>query len=238
MEEFITGLYENTNIPVLSAFFLGLLTAISPCPMATNITAIGFISKDIEVKNRVFYNGLIYTLGRAFSYSILAILFYIGADQFKLSSFFQLYGEKILGPLLIIAGIFILGLIKINFPGLNLFSKKLEEKNKWNLWNVLLLGVVFALAFCPYSGVLYFGMLIPMSIASAKGLFLPVVYAIATGIPVIIIAWLLAYTISGISKFYNVLKKVEFWMRRVIAAVFIGFGIYYVVAIYFNELLN
>jgi len=208
MEELLTGLYENTNIPVLSAFLLGLLTAISPCPMATNITAIGFIGKDLEVKNRVFYNGLIYTLGRALSYSILAILLYVGADQFKLSSFFQLYGEKILGPLLIVVGIFMLGIIKINFPGLNLFSQKLEKKNRWNFWNVLLLGVVFALAFCPYSGVLYFGMLIPMSIGSAKGLLLPVVYAVATGIPVIIIAWLLAFTISGVSKFYNILKKV------------------------------
>ena len=132
MEELLTGLYENTNIPVLSAFFLGLLTAISPCPMATNITAIGFISKDLEVKNRVFYNGLIYTLGRALSYSILAILFFIGADQFKLSSFFQLHSEKILGPLLIVVGVFMLGLIKINFPVFNLFSQKLEKKNKWN----------------------------------------------------------------------------------------------------------
>jgi len=233
MEELITGLYENTNIPVLSAFFLGLLTAISPCPMATNITAIGFISKDLEVKNRVFYNGLIYTLGRVLSYSGLAIILYVGADQFKLSSFFQLYGEKILGPLLIVVGIFMLGIIKINFPGMNLFSRKLEEKNRWNFRNVLLLGVVFALAFCPYSGVLYFGMLIPMSIGSAKGLVLPVVYAIATGIPVIIISWLLAYTISGISKFYNILKKVEFWMRRVIAVLFIGVGSYYVVVIWF-----
>lgn len=228
MEEFLTGLYENTNIPVLSAFFLGLLTAISPCPMATNITAIGFISKDIEVKKRVFYNGLIYTLGRTLSYSILAILLYIGADQFKIASFFQTYGEKILGPLLIVVGIFMLGIIKINFPGLNLFSQKLEKKNSWNFWNVLLLGIVFALAFCPYSGVLYFGMLIPMSIGSVKGLFLPVVYAIATGIPVIIIAWLLAFTISGVSNFYNILKKVEFWMRRIIAVLFIAVGIYYV----------
>jgi len=238
MEELLTGLYENTNIPVLSAFFLGLLTAISPCPMATNITAIGYIGKDIEIKNRVFYNGLIYTLGRALSYSTLAILFYIGADQFKLSSFFQLYGEKILGPLLIIVGIFMLGIIKISFPGLNMFSNKLEKKNKWNFLNILLLGVVFALAFCPYSGVLYFGMLIPMSIGSAKGLLLPVVYAIATGIPVIVIAWLLAFTVSGISRFYNVLKKVEFWMRRIIAVLFIGVGVYYVVAIYFSEVFN
>ena len=144
----------------------------------------------------------------------------------------QTYGEKILGPVLIVVGVFILGVIKINFPGLNIFSKRLEEKDRWNFWNVLLLGVLFALAFCPYSGVLYFGMLIPMSISSARGLILPVVYAVATGIPVIIIAWLLAFTISGVGRFYNILKTVEFWMRRIIALLFIGVGIYYVVIIY------
>jgi sulfite exporter TauE/SafE len=237
MEEFLTSLYENSSVPVLSAFFLGLLTAISPCPMATNITAIGYIGKDIEVKKRVFYNGLIYTLGRALSYSVLAILLFLGADQFKISSFFRLHGEKILGPLLFVVGLFMLGVIKINFPGLNLFSKKLEEKNKWNFWNVLLLGVVFALAFCPYSGVLYFGMLIPMSIGSAKGLILPIVYALATGIPVIIIAWLLAFTISGFGRFYNALKQVEVWMRRIIAVVFIGVGVYYLWVIWIKGML-
>lgn len=228
MEELLTSLYENSSFPVLSAFLLGLLTAISPCPMATNITAIGFISKNLDFKKRVFYSGLIYTLGRALAYSLLAIVLFIGADQFKISSFFQLYGEKIIGPFLIVIGVFMLGLIKFNFPGFNRFSQKLEEKNKWNFWNVLLLGVVFALAFCPYSGVLYFGMLVPMSIGSAQGLILPVIYAIGTGIPVIIIAWLLAFTVSGVSRFYNVLKNVEFWMRRVIAVLFIGVGAYYV----------
>ncbi len=232
METFLTSLYENSNVPILSAFLLGLLTAISPCPMATNITAIGFIGKDIEKKQRVFYNGLIYTLGRAFSYTVLAFILFLGADQFKLSSFFQLHGEKILGPLLIVVGIFMLGLIKINFPGFNGLSAKLEEKGKWNFWNVLLLGIVFALAFCPYSGVLYFGMLVPMSIGSAHGLILPVVYALATGIPVIIIAWLLAFTISGVSKFYNTLKNVEYWMRRVIAVLFIGVGVYYLITVW------
>lgn len=233
MEELLTGLYENSSIPVLSAFFLGLLTAISPCPMATNITAIGFIGKDLEERTRVFYNGLIYTLGRALSYSVLAILIYIGADQFKISTLFQLYGEKLLGPFLIILGIFMLGIFKVNFPGLTNFSKKLEEKNRWNFRNVLLLGIIFALAFCPYSGVLYFGILIPMSIGSVKGLLLPVVYALATGIPVIIVSWLLAFTVSGVGKFYNSLKKVEFWMRRIIAVLFIGVGVYYVVAVWF-----
>lgn len=235
MEELFTGLYENSSIPAISAFFLGLLTAISPCPMATNITAIGFIGKDLDVKTRVFYNGLIYTFGRALSYSVLAILIFIGADQFKISSVFQLYGEKLLGPFLIVIGILMLGIFKINFPGLSNFSKKLEDKNSWNFWNVLLLGIIFALAFCPYSGVLYFGILIPMSIGSAKGLVLPVVYALATGIPVIIVSWLLAFTVSGVGKFYNSLKKVEFWMRRIIAILFIGVGIYYVFAIYINR---
>ncbi|QGY42379.1 sulfite exporter TauE/SafE family protein [Maribellus comscasis] len=234
MEEIITGLYENSNIPVLSAFLLGLLTAISPCPMATNITAVGYIGKELEIKSRVFYNGLIYTLGRGLSYWLLAVVFYIGADQFKIATFFQSYGEKILGPLLIVVGLFMLGIIKISFPGFNKFSKRLEEKNKWNFWNVLLLGIVFALAFCPYSGVLYFGMLIPMSIASAKGLVLPLVFALATGIPVIIIAWLLAFAIGEIGKFYNALKKVELWMRRVIAFLFIGVGVYYVFTIYLS----
>lgn len=238
MNEFLTSLYENTNVPILSAFLLGLLTAISPCPMATNITAIGYIGKDLEVKKRVFYKGLIYTLGRALSYSILAILLYVGADQFKISSFFQLYGERILGPFLIVIGIFMLGLIKINFPGLNSFSKKLEERNKWNFWNVLLLGVVFALAFCPYSGVLYFGMLIPMSIGSAQGLILPFIYAVATGIPVIIIAWLLAFAFSGIGKFYNALKVLEFWVRNAVALLFIGVGVYYVFTIYVSHSLK
>lgn len=238
MEEFLTGLYENSSVPLLSAFVLGLLTAIAPCPMATNITAIGYIGKDLEIKKRVFYNGIIYTLGRALSYSVLAIILFIGADQFKISSFFQLHGEKVLGPLLIIVGLFMLGVFNINFPGLNLFSDKLKQKNRWNFWNVLLLGILFALAFCPYSGVLYFGMLIPMSIGSAKGLILPVVYAMATGIPVIIVAWLLAYTVSGVGRFYNALKKVEFWMRKVIALLFIAVGIYYVWVVWISRLVS
>jgi len=97
----------------------------------------------------------------------------------------------------------------------------------------LILGVVFALAFCPYSGVLYFGMLIPMTVSSASGLYLPIVFAIATGIPVIIFAWLIAYTVSGVGKLYNNLKTFEIWFRRVISVLFIGVGIYYIILIYF-----
>ena len=233
MEELLHGLLENSSLPVVSAIALGLMTAISPCPLATNITAVGYIGKDINNKNRVFVNGLIYTLGRALSYTILAVIIFIGANQFKISGWFQLYGEKIIGPLLIIIGLIMLGLLKIPFPGINQITKRYQSKGMNSYWDVLLLGIFFALAFCPYSGVLYFGMLIPMTIKSASGLFLPVVFAIATGLPVIIFAWLLAYTASGVGRLYKGLKVFEIWFRRVIAVVFIGVGIYYVITTLF-----
>mgnify|MGYP000220398024 FL=1 len=232
MEEALTNLLQNSSVPLLSAFILGLMTAISPCPLATNITAVGFIGKDIENRNRVFYNGLIYTLGRAITYTGLAALIFLGADQMELSGWFQQYGEKILGPLLIIIGLFMLGIFKINFPGMNKYMQRYQEKGVSSFWEVLFIGILFALAFCPYSGVLYFGMLIPMTLSSGSGLALPVVFAIATGIPVIIFAWLLAYTIAGVGKFYNGLKVFEKWFRRVVAVLFIGIGIYYVIIIY------
>ncbi|MEX2428571.1 MAG: aromatic aminobenezylarsenical efflux permease ArsG family transporter [Bacteroidales bacterium] len=233
MEEFLSNLAGNSSIPVVTAFILGLLTAISPCPMATNITAIGFMSKDVEDRRRVFMNGLIYTAGRALSYTLLAVVLFFSADQLKISGFFQQYGEKFIGPLLIIIGVLMLDVLKIKFPGLSKLTGNMQKKGFKNYWDVLLLGFVFALAFCPYSGVLYFGMLIPMTISSASGLYLPVVFAIATGIPVIIFAWLLAYTVSGVGGLYNKMKAFEIWFRRVISVVFIGVGIYYVVIIYF-----
>lgn len=228
MEELLSNLYSSSTVPVWSAVILGLMTAISPCPLATNITAMGYISKDLENRGRVFNNGIIYTVGRAFSYTILALILYIGADQFKMSSLFQQYGEKLLGPVLIIIGLFMLNVIKLNAGGFGRMTEKFQNKNKYNYLNVFLLGIVFALAFCPYSGVLYFGMLIPMTIQSASGLYLPLVFAIATGIPVIIFAWLLAYTVSGVGKFYNRIKTFEFWFRRVVAVLFIVIGIYYI----------
>jgi len=233
MEEFLTNLMNNSSLPIVTAFVLGLMTAISPCPLATNITAIGFIGKDIENKRRVFINGLIYTLGRAVAYTALAIIIFIGADQLKISGLFQQYGEKIAGPLLIIIGVLMLDVLKIKFPGMGRLTQKFQEKNKHSYWDVLLLGVLFALAFCPYSGVLYFGMLIPMTIGSATGLYLPVVFALATGIPVIIFAWLIAYTVSGVGGLYNNLKVFEIWFRRVVSVVFVIVGIYMVDAVYF-----
>jgi cytochrome c-type biogenesis protein len=231
--EFLQNWLDQSNVPLLSAFILGIMTAISPCPLATNITAIGFISKDLENRKRIFLNGLWYTLGRAISYTGIGVILYFGASKFHVAKLFQANGEKFLGPLLIIVGFLMFDFIKIKFPGLGKLTSRFENrKQKNNWWSALLLGILFALAFCPYSGVLYFGMLIPMTVSSSSGLFLPVVFAIATGLPVIIIAYLLAFSISSVGGFYNKVKAFEKWFRRVIAVVFILVGFYYIYIFY------
>ncbi len=228
--EFIQNLIENTNFPILTAFLLGLMTAISPCPLATNITAIAFIGKNIENKRKVFLNGIIYTIGRAISYFGLAIILYFGASKFHIAKFFQTNGEKFLGPLLLIIGILMLDFIKIKLPGIGSITDKFENgENKKSWLSALLMGILFALAFCPYSGVLYFGMLIPITISSTSGLVLPLFFAIATGLPVIIFAYLIAFTFSNVGKTFNRIKMFEKWFRRIVAIVFIVVGIYFIV---------
>lgn len=231
--EVLQNLLETSQFPIFTALILGLMTAISPCPLATNITAIGFISKNIDNQRKVFVNGLVYTLGRAITYTVIGLLIFFGASQFKFAGFFQDWGEKLLGPLLIIIGLFMLGVLKFKIPGVGYLTHKMEHKSGESFWSSLLLGIVFALAFCPYSGVLYFGMLMPMTVSIASGLYLPLFFAIATGIPVIIFAWFIAYSIGSIGNVYNKLKAFEIWFRRIIALLFIVVGIYYVFTIYF-----
>lgn len=228
--EFLQQMVDNSDIPVLTAFVLGLMTAISPCPLAMNITATAYLSKDIADKKRVFLNGIFYTLGRIFSYTVLGLVFYFGASKFYIAKMLQNISGLYLGISLVIIGILMLDVIKFNIPLLNKFTAKVSEKKmKNNYLNAFLLGVLFSLAFCPYSGVLYFGVLIPMTISSATGLILPPVYAIATGLPVLITAYLIAYSMSNVGKFYNRMKSFEVWFRRIVSAVFIVVGIYYIV---------
>ena len=228
--EFLQQIVDNSDIPVLTAFVLGLMTAISPCPLAKNITATAYLSKDIADKKRVFLNGIFYTLGRIFSYTVLGLVFYFGASKFYIAKMLQNISGLYLGISLVIIGILMLEVIKFNIPLLNKFTAKVSEKKmKNNYLNAFLLGVLFSLAFCPYSGVLYFGVLIPMTISSATGLILPPVYAIATGLPVLITAYLIAYSMSNVGKFYNRMKSFEVWFRRIVSAVFIVVGIYYIV---------
>jgi cytochrome c biogenesis protein CcdA len=232
MGSWLQTILENSQYAALTAFILGLMTAISPCPLATNISAIGFISRDLDNRRRVFIKGLVYTLGRAISYTALGVILFLGASKMKVTMLFQGWGEKLLGPLLIMIGLLMLDFIKIRFPGFSGVTEKMGEHSKKSYWGTLFLGMVFAMAFCPYSGVLYFAMLIPMTITSASGLYLPVVFAVATGLPVIIFAWLLAYAVGNVGKLYNQIKTFELWFRRIVAVLFILVGIYYI-AVFF-----
>lgn len=227
--DFLQSILDSHNIPILSAFVLGLMTAISPCPLATNITATAFIAKNIASKNKVLWSGILYSLGRAFSYTTIGLALYFGASKFHVARLFQQNGEKYLGPLLIIIGLIMLNVIKFNFFGESNFQEKLSERFKGQgLLGAFLLGVVFALAFCPYSGALYFGMLIPITISSASGLYLPIVFAIGTGLPVILFTYLLVFAAHQVSGVFNKITKVERVMRYVAGGVFVLAGIYYV----------
>lgn len=232
--EYLQSLLDSSTVPFVTAFLLGLLTALSPCPLATNITAIGYISRDITSKNRIFRDGLLYALGRIAAYTLLgAVLIVIlreGASVFALQKTIGKYGEMILSPALILIGIFMLFGHKLNLPKFG-FSGG-ENVKRRNGWGALLLGVLFALAFCPTSGILYFGVLIPMAAANTGGYLLPAVFAVATGLPVVIVAWILAYSVAGMGRFYNRMQSVQQWLTRSVAMLFIIIGIYYGIIYY------
>jgi len=225
--DLINSLIDNYNLPMLTAFLLGILTSISPCPLATNITAVAFISRDIKTPKYIILSGLFYTLGRGLSYTLLATLIYFGLSSFKVSSVFQGWGDKVLGPVLIIIGLIMFGIIKISLKtGSKTEKIKLWLSNKGYLGSFAL-GMLFALAFCPYSGVLFFGVLIPLILKSASGLLLPFIFALGTGLPVIIFSFLIAYSMKTVSRAFQSVQKIEKWLRYAVATIFILTGLYY-----------
>lgn len=234
--EVIQSLLESSTTPFLTAFLLGILTAISPCPLATNITAIGYISKDIDDKKRIFWGGVLYTIGRILAYTILGVVLISilreGASMFSIQKSISKYGEMIISPALIIIGLFMLFAKKLNLPKFGFNGNGERVKSKGGV-GALLLGVLFAMAFCPTSGVFYFGMLIPMSATETGGYLLPAIFALATGLPVVIVAWILAYSVGSLGKFYNNIKIFQKWMNIIIALLFIAVGIYYGITYYF-----
>jgi len=224
-------LSESLNIPVLSALFLGLLAAISPCPMATNVAAIAYVSRRVTDRRYAVMTGILYTLGRMFSYSILGILIIVGGLEIPgVASFLQDFGEQILGPLLIVVGLIMLNIDRLSF---GLGGAKLSSMGRkvadWGMIGGFLLGALFALAFCPYSAVLFFGVLIPLALKSAGGVALPAVFAIGTGLPVLVFGTLLSAGVARVSTWLNAVNRAEKIIRIIVSTIFIGVGIYCVV---------
>ena len=233
--EWLQTLLDNSTTPALTALLLGLLTAVSPCPLATNIEAIGFIGKDIENRRRIFLNGLLYTLGRVIAYTLLGIVLILilkeGSSLFGIQKFIGKYGELVLGPALLLIGLFILFGSKLKLPSFG-FKGNGEGLARKGGCGAFLLGVLFAMAFCPTSGVFYFGMLIPMSATTAAGYLLPVLFAVATALPVLTVAWILAFSVQHIGCFYGKMQTVQKWLNRIVGSVFTIIGVYYCVMMY------
>ena len=226
--EWLTELAQNREAPLLAAFALGLLTAISPCPLATNITATAYIAKTITSKGKVLLSGLLYTLGRMFSYTALGSLIYFGASKFQVAKLFQGNGEKFIGPVMILIGLIMLGAIQPRFlSNLDITSRLTEKFKDKGLLGSFLLGVIFALAFCPYSGALFFAILIPMTLSASAGLGLPVVFSIGTGLPVIFFAFVIAFSLEKLGRYFKAIQKVEKVMRIVAGLTFLLTGLYY-----------
>jgi cytochrome c biogenesis protein CcdA len=222
-----------SNVPIIAAFFIGMMTAISPCPLATNLTAIAYASKRLGDGRHTLAIGMLYTLGRMFTYTSLAsLIVFFGMNTQPVSLFLRTYGEMLLGPLLIISGVVMLDVVKIrifeNFGSsfFNLSGIK-ERLAKKGLLGSFLLGALFALAFCPFSGVLFFGMLIPLALRTGDGILVPAVFAFATGLPVILMSLLLAYSISKVARVMGRIQTFEKWTRTAVSLVFICVGLYY-----------
>lgn len=235
--DWLQTLLDNSTTPALTALLLGLLTAISPCPLATNIAAIGYISKDIENRRRIFRNGMFYTLGRVTAYTALGIILISslkeGASAFGVQKAVGKWGELLIGPLLLIIGLFMLFGNKLNLPRFG-FGGNGESLVRKGGWGALLLGMLFSMAFCPASGVLYFGMLIPMSVTASAGWLLPVLFAVATALPVLAVAWILAFSVEKIGEFYGKLRTVQKWLNIFVGVIFVAVGIYYCIMMYFQ----
>lgn len=211
-----------------SALWLGVLTSISPCPLATNIAAVSFLSKKITHPVAVFISGFAYTVGRMLAYAALGwIIINSLLSVPQVAGFLQKYMVKALGPLLIITGVFLLELITIHFPGISLSEKHHNKLVESGAPGAFLLGFIFALAFCPISAALFFGSLIPLALNNKAGAVLPFVYGIGTGLPVFIFAVAIAFGVASLSRWFHRLTKIEYYTRRITGVIFILAGLYY-----------
>jgi len=210
-----------------SAIWLGILTSISPCPLATNITAISFVGQRVGRPVRVLCAGLLYTAGRALTYAVLGALLVsslLSAPSVSLT--LQRIMNQLLGPILVLVGMVLLGLLRVNLRGGGVSERMQRRVERWGIWGALLLGILFALAFCPLSATLFFGSLIPLAINNGSKVLMPSLYGAGTALPVIVFALLLAISAHSLGKAFDRLRQFEQWARRVTGVVFIGVGIY------------
>ena len=218
---------QSFYLNVFSAFWLGILTSISPCPLATNIAAVSFISRNLGSSKKVLWSGLLYAVGRMLIYVAIAVLAVASLLSLPEVSFFlETNMHKIIGPLLIVVGIILLDVLPFAFSASLVSSSMQEKAGKWGLWGSGILGIFFALTFCPLSAALFFGSLIPLAIDGKSAVLMPSVYGLGTALPVIAFAFVMAFGVKSIGRVFDKLTLIEKWVRKLTAVVFIGAGLY------------
>ena len=219
------------RIPFLAAFVLGLLTAVSPCPLATNIAAVAYIARDIEDRRKAALSGALYTAGRAATYVSLGLaLVYLGANVVNVSGFLRNSSVYYLGPLLILVALVMLDVVNLSFLKGGYISRLGERIAGRGPLGALLLGALFALSFCPYSAILFFGMLIPLAVGTpVGGVYLPALYSVGTGLPVLAVALAIAFGAGAWAGHMDRIQKWEKYFRRGAGLIFLGVGAYYLV---------
>ena len=219
---------ENPYLAIPAAFWLGLLTSISPCPLATNIAAVSFIGKGVGSTRRAFLAGIFYTLGRCLTYTALGVAFAVGSLSIPLlSDFFQRQINSFLGPILILVGMVLLDLLKVQLGGSEWLEKLQSKTAALGLFGSLLLGTLFAASFCPVSAALFFGSLVPLTIKVKSAVLLPTIYGIGTGLPVLVFAALIVFGLNKLGSFYGAVTSFEKYARVATGVIFLLVGIYY-----------
>jgi len=222
-------------IAAVSALWLGIMTSISPCPLATNVTAISYVSRQLHDTRLVLWAGVLYTLGRTVTYVALGVLLvYSLVSAPFVSHFLQRYMNQLMGPLLILVGMVLLGLIRFHFGGPGVAGRVQSQVDRMGFWGSALLGVVFALSFCPVSAALFFGSLVPLAVKNDSSVLLPAVYGIGTALPVVVFSILIAVSASSVGKVFTGVKTLEKWGRYVTGLVFVGVGVYFSLAYIFR----
>ena len=217
---------EPFAIAIGTAAWLGVLTSISPCPLATNVAAIAFVSRDGGTPKRALAAGLLYTLGRSLAYVVLAALAVFALGRLlHVSTFLQGTFYKLLGPLLILVGMVLVGLIDLKLPRRSPVVSE-DRVRRGGMWAALPLGALFALSFCPVSAALFFGMLIPLATRHTSVVLLPTVYGVATGLPVALFALAVAFGVQRVSAAFRAASRIEHYARPVTGGILILVGIY------------
>jgi cytochrome c-type biogenesis protein len=220
-----------------TALWLGILTSISPCPLATNIAAISFIGRRVAHGRQVLLSGVLYTLGRVIAYAALGIILAVSIlSVTELSFTLQRYMNKLLGPLLILVGMFLLELLSFNSSGAGVSERMQRRVERMGIWGAVPLGFVFALSFCPVSAALFFGSLIPLCLKSNSIFTLPTLYGVGTALPVIVFAVAIAIGAQPVAKLFEHTTRIEWWARRITGVIFVLVGVYFCLRYIFDIL--